>query len=506
MTEREIRTLSSHEVNLLLSEIKTNRHKCLILIMVDAGLRVSEAITLKFANFDFKNKVLNVKSLKKREKAYDFANRKIPLSQRLYLQLADYAAEFDKLDQDTFLFQNPKNPEKHICRDAPLKFLKRLNIKKLNIQDLDCHVLRHTFASALVASGAELHEVATMLGHQSVDTTRIYTHLPQEQLAKTVNAASIRNGFKVGFFDFLKVKRPPTIYIPNQKTHPVIGRSSELTTISGHLSQGTNVIIFGAHGTGKRLLLDSIKSDRTILTFDDSGSIKISLVYMLLYLYENDKDKMTNLMFKNFDKTQQETRLSRQSIKYLCDEIKSLVQPKEFILKIRQFDNVTRQSLKVIEALKETFIILTSATEISIDKAPFFGNFEMIEIKNLNRHQSFELIHKLSHDLVIEDYEIYRNHIWQQTDGNPKAITEMVDRYRREPRIVTDIIRKVTHFGAIREWDCTYGLIILIGGLAVMRYMTSELENPGLRTIGGLAMITLLLFRAFAARTKRRLI
>jgi hypothetical protein len=229
---------------------------------------------------------------------------------------------------------------------------------------------------------------------------------------------------------------------------------------------------------------------------------------MLVYLYQNDKEQVASILFKDFDLNPEkmETRLSRQSISALCDEIKSIVKPKEYILKIKQFDDVTKQTLKVIDNLKDTFVILTAATEISITKSSFFWNFEKIELKNLNRFQSFELIHKLSHDLTIEDYEIYQNHIWQQTAGNPKAITEMIERYRREPELVVEAIRSVTLPGAIKEWDCTYLVIMLIGTLAVMRYMTAELDNPALRLIGGMAMIGLLLSRSFAARTKRKFI
>ena len=176
------------------------------------------------------------------------------------------------------------------------------------------------------------------------------------------------------------------------------------------------------------------------------------------------------------------------------------------MLKIKQFDNVTKAALKVLDSLKDTFVILTSATEISITKASFFWNFEKIEIKNLNRQHTFDLIHKLSYDLEIEDYEIYRNHIWQQTDGNPKAVTEMIERYRREPNLLTENVRSVTFAGAVKEWDLSYAVVLLIASLAVMRYMTGELDNPALRLIGGMAMILLIMSRAFVARTKQKFI
>ena len=512
MTEKNIHILNQNEASLLVNSIRDLKHKCLILLMLDAGLRVSEAISLKFSNFDFNKRILTVKSLKKRKASKDFQNRQIPLTQRLFLCLADYAKEFIKIDGDTFLFPSPNKEDKHITRHAVKQYLIRLSFNKLNIKNLHAHALRHTFGASLVAAGATIHEIADLLGHQSIDTSRIYAHIPKEQLEKSINAAASHRGEKINIFrklfHFLFPKRPPIIYIQNQKHTPIVGRNSELSVISEHLHKGTNVIVFGEVGTGKRLLLDSIKTNKKVLTFDDTSGIRKSLIYMLLYLYQNDKEQVAAVFFKDFDLAPEkiENRLSRQSIGYLCDEIKAIVRPKEYILKIKQFDDVTKQTLKVIESLKDTFVILAAATEISLTKAPFFWNFEKLELKNLNRLQTFELIHKLSYDLIIEDYEIYRNHIWQQTNGNPKAITEMVERYRREPQLVTETIRSVTFNGAIKEWDCTYIVIMLIGFLAVMRYMTAELDNPALRLIGGMAMIGLLLTRSIASRTKRKYI
>ena len=506
--ENQIHFLDANDASLLVNSISDLKHKAIVLLMLDAGLRVSEVISLQFGNFNFKDKILNVRSLKKRKKSKDFANRQIPLSQRLFLCLAEYSKEFKQFDSLTYLFPSPENHRHHITRQSVGVFLRRLNFSKLNIKHLHPHALRHSFATSLVASGSDMVEIANLLGHDKLDTTRIYTHIPKDKLQKSIiKSASLRGekqSFFMKMFGFLFAKQPPTVYVPSQNITPVVGRNSELQHISGLLEKDVNVIITGKYGTGKRLILDSIQAkDKKILTIDDTSSIKKSLVYMLLYLYKNDKEQVASLMFGNFDETKIETRLSRQSVPYLCDAIKSVVHPKEYILKIRQFDDVTKQSLKVIDQLKETFIIFTCATEISVSKAPFFGNFEKIELKNLNRPQSFELVHKLSSDMQIENYEVYRDHIWNQTDGNPRAIIDMIGRYKREPRLLVENIRSITHSGVVREIDCSYALVLLIASLAVMRYMTGELDNPALRFIGGMAMILLLLTRAFVSKTKR---
>ena len=122
--------------------------------------------------------------------------------------------------------------------------------------------------------------------------------------------------------------------------------------------------------------------------------------------------------------------------------------PNSTFLKIREIDSLTPKVIKVLTQFKDHFVIITTAKEVPINKGDFLWNFERIELKNLSRSNSFELIQRLSYDLEIEDYEMFRAHIFDQTDGNPRAILEMVDRYRKEPFILRETIRSITHSGA----------------------------------------------------------
>ncbi|MDG2275323.1 MAG: site-specific integrase, partial [Flavobacteriaceae bacterium] len=87
---KEIKFLNKTQSEKLLETIKLQRHKIIVLLMLDCGLRVSETITLRYSNFDFKNKLVVVESLKKRSKSL---KRKVPLSNRLYQELAKYLSK-----------------------------------------------------------------------------------------------------------------------------------------------------------------------------------------------------------------------------------------------------------------------------------------------------------------------------------------------------------------------------------------------------------------------------
>ena len=92
-------------------------------------------------------------------------------------------------------------------------------------------------------------------------------------------------------------------------------------------------ITTGGTGTGKKLLLDAITTDKKILVLDDTYSIKKSLVYMLVYLLENDMEAVSKLLFKDFDTQAIITKLNHESISNLCEEVKRLVVPKQYVFK-----------------------------------------------------------------------------------------------------------------------------------------------------------------------------
>jgi len=497
--DRDIHFLSKHQVTILLNTCKSLKIKTIILLLLDTGLRVSEAINIKLSDFDFKKRLLTVKSLKKREK---IKYRQIPISERLFWTLSEYIKTFRNVTPNSWLFPNPCDNTKHITRFSVNKFLSRKK-SKLNITHLHPHALRHTFATGLVAEDVPINEVADLLGHENVNTTRVYTHIPPERLKKSIQKFSL-NFDNTSWWQRLFKRKLPAIYIPQTGTATVIGRDAVMQQITELVNKGTNICLIGPTGVGKKTLLDSINTQKKVLTFDDTSGIKKSLIYLLLYLYKNNMEAVHTILFGEFKLDKVETQLSRQTVGTLCEEIKKVCGKKEYILKIKSLDSINRPAMKAIEMLKDHFVIVTTAVEIPINKDSFLWNFEKLKVDNLSRADAFILIHKLSYDMEVEDYELYRNHIFEQTDGNPRAIVEMVERYRREPVLLTETVRSITHRGPIRDIDFSFVVIFFIASLAIFRYMTSEFDNPGLRVIGGMAMILLLLSRTIFSRTKRR--
>jgi hypothetical protein len=306
--------LTRSETEQLLKVVKNQKHKLICLLLLDTGLRISECVSLKYENFDFKNQMLYVRSLKKREKE---EYRKIPISQRLFFELTNYISNQLDIKKENYLFPSGEN---HISRFMVNKFMERL-IKKHNITDnLHPHALRHTFATNLVASGAPLENVKSMLGHADYNTTLIYAHIPDKVLKQSIDIVERKNKSKwILFREFFYKPVAKKINLAARKSL-VIGRKEEFLKLSLLANKNVNVIITGGCGVGKTTLLDNIETTKKKLVFDDTSNIKKSLINLLIYLYKNDKEAVFNLLYSDYDLEALETKLTRESISNLCEE------------------------------------------------------------------------------------------------------------------------------------------------------------------------------------------
>lgn len=509
--------LTEKEAETLLNACQDNtKHRLIILVMVDCGLRVSETINIKIKDFDFKKRILHVRSLKKRDKELI---RQIPISNRLYNLLADYIYSQNRLKPDDWLFPTPGNPYTHITRFAVFLMLRRRGHKFANGLKVHPHALRHTFATRHIANDTPIHEIKTMLGHSRLDTTLIYTHIPSEKLRGRIERV---NNEKLNFLQRtmrrLGFKKPQKqINISFRTNQITIGRNDELEQLFANGNKGINTVIIGNIGVGKSHLITAFKenfkeqaengrTDKKLLYFDDLDNIKETLAQTLLFLYKGDKQAVYNLLFDGLDYSAALQKITRESVVNLALQLVKITNPKEYILLIDDLTKVTPKVVTILEKLKDHFTIITSAREVPIKKSSFLWNFEIIKLQPLNRVSSLQLIYKLSSNINTNDTAILQNHIYDQTNGNPRAITEMVQRYEKENFVNSNNIRQITHHGALKELDLTFSIILFLACMAVMRYFASGLQNPNLRIIGGIGLIALFIGRYFFQQSKRKFI
>lgn len=466
--------------------------------MADAGMRVSEVLHLRFSDLNFKEQLITVNSLKKRDKK---EVRIIPMSYRVYNCFTDFLKNHKNIGPENYLFANSRG--KPLTRAGVWKFLNQRR-RNLNIPQLHPHALRHTFATQHLANGTSLAEIKIMLGHKKYDTTLIYASIPTQTLKERINTVSNPSGFWHKIKSYFFRKKPETIInIDFTNEFFTVGRNDILKQLENNVSKGVNTVIIGDIGTGKTHLLKALKIENRTLYLDDTESIKRQLASILLYFYKSE-ETVLSVLWKNFTEDEVHKKINRETTMNLCDEIIKCANNKNYVLIIDNITNITASARKIIEKLKDTFIIIAGARQIKNNDTSFLWNFEIVRLSNLDRSSSLQLISRLASSLPTESREILLNHIYEQTNGNPRAITELVERYRKEPFLDLATIRNTQHTGALKKFDFTFIIVILLVGLMSLRFFYRETHIPSMRVLGIIGLILLIFWRSFSSFIKKK--
>lgn len=209
-----------------------------------------------------------------------------------------------------------------------------------------------------------------------------------------------------------------------------------------------------------------------IIRMDEFQYPKQLLAGLLLELFDGEKEQILKMISRTETRQEFETRIAtRESIKRLCELAVEVTREKEYAILIDDVTNITRSGVRILEVLKNHFHIIAAARRIRMEHRSAFTNFELIELDPLPRPEAVSLIDRLSAPLLprIEDYESYKNRIWEDTQGNPLFILEMVDPLAKEPRISIEATERVKHTASKTEVDFTAILIICISSLMGLR-------------------------------------
>lgn len=172
--------LSIDEIELLISsagDIKTSiRLRAMIELLYASGLRVSELCELPMTGILGDKLLIHGKGAKE---------RLVPMHDAAIGALNKWLDARGDIESKYVFPSNGKTG--HITRDGFFKILKKCAVLAgIAPERVSPHVLRHSFASHLLAGGANLRAIQTMLGHEDISTTQIYTHVIPEKLRKTV--------------------------------------------------------------------------------------------------------------------------------------------------------------------------------------------------------------------------------------------------------------------------------------------------------------------------------
>lgn len=161
------------------------RARTIILLFYETGIRLAELVGLDDADVDLA--AMQLKVTGKRNK-----QRIVPFGEELAAALRDYVARRDREveRQSPALFLDRKG--ERISRSVVQRIVKTHLTGFTTLKKRSPHVLRHSFATAMLNNGAGLESVKKLLGHESLETTEIYTHTTLEQLKRVYNEAHPR--------------------------------------------------------------------------------------------------------------------------------------------------------------------------------------------------------------------------------------------------------------------------------------------------------------------------
>ena len=183
--------LRVQEMDRLLDECSVNegfegvRDRLILEMFYATGMRLSELIGLSDADVDLSAKLLKVTGKRNKQ-------RLIPFGEELWMDLLGYIKLRNETlpDRDEALFV--RKDGKRMYPELVYKIVRRNLSKVATLKKRSPHVLRHTFATAMLNGSAELQAVKELLGHESLATTEIYTHTTFEELKKVYEQAHPR--------------------------------------------------------------------------------------------------------------------------------------------------------------------------------------------------------------------------------------------------------------------------------------------------------------------------
>ena len=185
--------LSTEEVDMLeqaidLSKWEGQRNRTIIEVLFSCGLRVSELVNLKLSDLFLQEQYVRVMGKGSKE-------RLVPISPRAIKELdywfMDRREMKIKPGEEDFVFLNRRGA--HLTRVMILIMIKETAVAAGIQKTISPHTLRHSFATALLEGGADLRAIQSMLGHESIGTTEIYTHIDMSTLREEILRHHPRN-------------------------------------------------------------------------------------------------------------------------------------------------------------------------------------------------------------------------------------------------------------------------------------------------------------------------
>ena len=164
------KVLDEDDIKKIFAQVKNPKHRLILYVAYSSGLRVSEVVNIRLTDIHRKSMQIRIEQSKGRK------DRMVVLSKKVLLLMEDYYRRYRPKE---YLFEGQYGGPYSI-RSAQMIFKRFKQMANVNIKG-GIHLLRHSFATHLLEQGADIRLVQQQLGHNSVKTTQLYTHVTEKR-------------------------------------------------------------------------------------------------------------------------------------------------------------------------------------------------------------------------------------------------------------------------------------------------------------------------------------
>ena len=163
------------------SKWEGHRNRAIVEVLFSCGLRVSELVSLRLTNLYIEERYVRVMGKGSKERLVPISSKAL---KELDLWFVDRKQMKIKPGEEDYVFLNRRGA--HLTRTMILIMIKQQAVEAGIKKTISPHTLRHSFATALLEGGADLRAIQVMLGHESIGTTEIYTHIDMSTLRQEI--------------------------------------------------------------------------------------------------------------------------------------------------------------------------------------------------------------------------------------------------------------------------------------------------------------------------------
>ena len=182
--------LSKEQVEKIVEKINLNenlddqakkRDQAIIMLFFSSGIRLNELISIKLSDIDFSDNKIKVFGKGKKQRIVNFDS----YTKDLMIQYLDMIQKYPLVKEiyNNNLFVDKKNKA---LKERKVQTIVMNNLKQLSLASYGPHTLRHSFATHLLNSGVSIKSIQSLLGHESLSSTQIYTHVTLGSLKETI--------------------------------------------------------------------------------------------------------------------------------------------------------------------------------------------------------------------------------------------------------------------------------------------------------------------------------